>query len=71
MAGGEGRSGGPPPRNKKKKKKDIYAIFKIKFIVISYLVELFIYEWFVQIRAHTLSIFECFLQIRAYTLSEL
>ena len=31
----------------------IYAIFEIKFIVISYLVELFIFEWFVQIRAHT------------------
>ena len=40
-------------------------------IEISYLVELFIFEWIVQIRAHTWSIFEWLLQIRAYTWSEL
>ena len=50
----------------------ILAIFKIKFKVINYLVQLFILEWFVQIRAYTWSIFEgFFLQIRAYTWSEL
>ena len=43
----------------------------INMIEISYLVELFIFEWFVQIRAHTWSIFDWFLQIRVYTWSEL
>ena len=33
----------------------IYAIFKINFIVISYLVELVFFEWFVQIRAYAWS----------------
>ena len=39
----KGDSGGHPENFLK-----IYAIFKIKFIVISYLVELFIFECFVQ-----------------------
>ena len=37
----------------------------------SYLIELLIFECFVQIKAHTWSIFEWFLQIISYTWSEL
>ena len=47
--GGGGGSRGLPPRN------FFYAIFKIKFLVISYLAKLFIFEWFVQIRVYAWS----------------
>ena len=50
---GEGVPGATP--EKLEKYGHIYAIFKINFIVISYLVELFIFEWFLQIRTHTCS----------------
>ena len=58
-AGGVGPSlgGGVPGTNPEKFFEDnlIYAIFKIKFLVISYLTRLFIFEWFVQIRVYTWS----------------
>ena len=53
------RAGGsrePPPRNFFEDKL-IYAIFKIIFLVISYLAELFIFEWFVQIRVYIPGLF--------------
>ena len=62
---GEGGVTGAIPE-KFLKNKDLFTLFSRSNIVISYLVELFIFEWFVQIRAHTWSIFEWFLQIRAY-----
>ena len=60
-AGGVGPSlggrGGVPGTTPEKFFEDklIYAIFKIKFLVISYLAKLFIFEWFVQIRVYTWS----------------
>ena len=54
---GRGGYGGHP--QKILKKRTFYAIFKIKFIVISYLVELFNFWWYVRIRAYAWSFFLC------------
>ena len=61
--GGRCGTGGGVPGDKCLKNKDLFTLF----IVIGHLVELFIFEWFVQIRAHTWwSILEWFLQSILY-----
>ena len=51
---GRGGSGGHP--EKCLKNKDLLTLFsRSNFIVISYLVELYIFEWFIQARAYTWS----------------